>query len=409
MAFIDVKLLVFLLLLLQACGSGSSGGGRGQPDETLLRTAQLITLKPIKEINAEYTQAASGMVDLLEYYPLESPQGIIIGKIDEMIHYNRHIYIFDRLAGDIFVYTNKGAFVGNIGKKGKGPDEYADISAFSIDEDGNVCIWSPYNRKVFVYSVKGELKHSLDIGLLMMDDFYVNADSTIVGYEKRSANERLFEGTYPRQGRIFLLDGKGGLLDHGLTYRYSDALKTYPFSNEFYRFGDSLSLMEDFGNVVYRIHGRDMNPVPRYVFDFTGANVPLHYEQAEAVQRKLIDEYQKGGKDEWASLYRIYETDNYLGFKYGYDRYVYTSFYSKKSGNLINLGFFWINDRDNISMPSVSAAGPNDTFYGFIEAHALIRMVDRNETGASDRVEQLRAKLRETDNPVLVSFTLKDF
>jgi hypothetical protein len=100
------------------------------------------------------------------------------------------------------------------------------------------------------------------------------------------------------------------------------------------------------------------------------------------------------------------EDNKYLFFHYRQNRHVYTVFYSKKTGQLINAKSF-LNDMDKIT-----------AFYPVLlkdnRIYCLLKAEDIN-TAKSFLTENnlLPAEILDTveefDNPVIVVFTLKDF
>src|SRR5690606_36685097 len=134
------------------------------------------------------------------------------------------------------------------------------------------------------------------------------------------------------------------LISNALETNYSESILNFTISNnKFYQVGDSLSLMEVVGNVVYRIDN-EWELIPRFLFDFKKANLPLRYNMEESEKNEILKQYQSKN-DEWATLFEIHETGYYLSFVYGYARHMNTSFLSKRMGKLINLLAIWINDR----------------------------------------------------------------
>src|SRR5690606_41250083 len=128
----------------------------------------------------------------------------------------------------------------------------------------------------------------------------------------------------------------------------------------------------------------------RLLFDLEKARCQLRYSMGESEKYKILKQYQSN-KDELATLFEIYEPDNYLSCVYGYAGYMNTAFFSKRTGKLINLGAIWITDRDNISMPTLVATGEGDYFYGLIDSYSLRTMVENNQRGVSSRVKKLYA------------------
>src|SRR5690606_42125811 len=100
------------------------------------------------------------------------------------------------MIGQIFVYTTEGKYVGCIGAKGEGPEEYAAIDNFQIDEYGNVWVWSLSERKILVYDKFGYVKFSLD-AYYLSSDLHMTEDLLIKVYTANLPNARLFKNKLP--------------------------------------------------------------------------------------------------------------------------------------------------------------------------------------------------------------------
>src|SRR5690606_39038097 len=374
---------------------------------SISENTQIVQFDPSKDIDTEYGRKASLLIDTLEYFPLADNAKTIVASSDQVKCYDKPIYICNKMKGQIYVYTTERQQLRCIDAKGEAPDEHAAVDNCQLEDDGRLCVLSLSKRKILVYDKFGNFKFSLDADYLA-SDFHLTGDSIITLYNAKLPNDRFFKNKFPKQDRIVVLNDRSQLVSNALETNYSESILNFPISNNnFYQVGDSLSLMEVVVNVVYRIDN-EWELIPRFLFDFKKANLPLRYNMEESEKNKILKQYQSK-KDEWATLFEIYETDNYLSFVYGYAGYMNTAFFSKRTGKLINLGAIWINDRDNISMPTLVATGEGDYFYGLIDSYSLRTMVENNQRGVSSRIKKLYADIGDTESPILVSFTLKDF
>src|SRR5690606_3650411 len=94
---------------------------------SISENTQIVQFDPSKVIDTEYGRKASLLIDTLEYFPLEDNAKTIVASSDQVKCYDRHIYICNKMIGQIFVYTTGGNYVGCIDAKGEGPEEYAAI------------------------------------------------------------------------------------------------------------------------------------------------------------------------------------------------------------------------------------------------------------------------------------------
>lgn len=67
-----------------------------------------------------------------------------------------HIYVADMHQASIRVFNAKGVFITRIGSRGQGPGEFSNISAMTIDHNGDLMVLDHLNARITRYSQMGE-------------------------------------------------------------------------------------------------------------------------------------------------------------------------------------------------------------------------------------------------------------
>ncbi|MFD2034747.1 6-bladed beta-propeller [Belliella marina] len=404
---IVLKCSLFCASLLYSCGNSKDSI---QFATDSYENAEIICIDPRKDVDKDYAMNASLIVSTVEYFPLSLPENMIIGEIAKMIHRNGHVYIFDRHTESIFIFTDEGEFVNAIQRKGEGPEEYGDIKDFEVDpESGNVLIYSPMSQKILQYAITGEYLGAMR-NKAHLSSFFPISDSTMAMYNSRMPNGHVFESTFPIQPRFFITNEKEEIEKQDLECDYREQLLMYPVAGfGFYQVGDSLRLMESINAVVYGVDVAKGRVYPRFAFDFTKVNPPRLYDMDADELSSFVENYKNKKKGDWASLYKVNETADYLCVTYSYGGYMNTAFYSKHSKRLINLGSVWINDMDKISMPSVVTITSDGGFLGYFSSQNFSTMVKNNKNKLSQRILDLEKSQRDAESFILIKFTLKDF
>ena len=113
----------------------------------------------------QYSQFAKS----LDYIKLED-DSCLISEIERIYIDGDTICLLDRKKGGIFVYTSQGKLVSNINYYGKGPQEFSDVSAFSIDPHLNqICVYDMSSMKIKKYSYDGQFIKSYDTDVYVWD------------------------------------------------------------------------------------------------------------------------------------------------------------------------------------------------------------------------------------------------
>ncbi len=362
--------------------------------------SERINIDPVNI--SEQTINASLVADNIQYIPLETPPNASIGSIDKLIVKNNRYYLFDRTTQSIFIFKTTGEYISKINSIGHGPGEYTDISSFTVDQTtNNIQIYNNRLRKIISYDSNGRYINERKFDQLLED--FISLDDKIyyiyLGYlPDYKSND------FPNQYR-YLTVHEDTIVNKQLPYEYQDYYTTIPLTNHnFYSYGDSITLIEGIDNKIYRIQSNG-NLKLRYTLDFGEYNSPSMSEMTKT----QVDNYIANSKiQKWGEISYIIETPKNIFIAYSFNNIFQSSFYSKDSHRIYNCGPFWINDYANLPMPS-PIANQDSTLYSAIDAFSFKSWFKHNKNKIPSKILELNNNINELDNPVIISFRIKEF
>ena len=114
-------------------------------------------------------------IDTMWYVPLETSKKYMIGETEKIELDHQSVFVFDRFnAKALFRFALSGEFLNQIGKKGNGPGEYADITDFSL-VDNNVAIYDHYKKKILYYKKDGTFLYDKFLPLFCSQFVYMSS------------------------------------------------------------------------------------------------------------------------------------------------------------------------------------------------------------------------------------------
>jgi hypothetical protein len=352
----------------------------------------------INNFNGEkYEEHASKSIKppIASYIPLQTTSECLIGEITKLIYTDQYIYIWDVISNKLYQFDTTGQFMRQIGQMGEGPNRYVKICAFDVNkENGNISIYCERKTSIIEYNCNGEIVKVEKTGLVISDFAYYK--DHYLFYCNRFYNEPIFKKTYPIQYR--LVSFRNNVINEQyLEYKYRDYLSNTVYSSNrigFYMLNEYLMLVEPQTNIIYKIEQNKVVPV--YALDFGKYNMPFDIFSTE-ISNKEIDALSSANL---CRLFNFYETDDLIYIRCSINDPLFSSIYLKKTGEVINLGFWWMNINDNIAMPTIVAA-TNDALIGYYDADTFCFIVKRDRDKVSGYLIELANNIKEDDNPII--------
>jgi len=215
--------------------------------------------KQVKSFNSEYNIKCikkewniSDYFDINETICLETDSNCFISQIDKMVIAKNYIYILDKEAKTVFMFTRGGKYVSKINNVGKDPGEYLNITTIDITNDALYLVVWRARQKLLKYSLNlsfiEETSPPIECGALkIMDEGYYIYASNIcdkklsiggkhynLAFFNKQDDLQWYDlpfndsfcgrsNSYGSQGRNFTLSSTG------------DLFFTKPFSDEIYK------------------------------------------------------------------------------------------------------------------------------------------------------------------------------
>lgn len=357
----------------------------------------------VLDVDNNIIEESSKILDVIEYIPLQTINKVVVGEIEKLIEHNGLYFVYDRLSSCIYTFDKNGTHISTISAKGKGPREYLEIDAFSIDRtNGNVLIFDNRQRKLLTYNLKGDFIMENKVDASVRD--IVKSKEGIFLNTEYLWNKNIFN-SFPKQYQLIYLTDNNDIISQDLGYMYSDFLCKYPrISNKFSSISDSLLYIDDVGNKIYNLFD-DGAISERYTIDFGKMTIPLEYSKIDKIEDiNYLNKLDRENK--LAVLREFIETRDHICLKYSFHTLIWTYFYSKITKNKANIPLI-IYDKDGIQIPLPSFS-TDSTFISVINAYELKQAYERSDMTKSERITNLYNRLNPTDNPVLAIIKMRE-
>lgn len=396
MKIIKIVLCLIILYTWNACKSQS------EPSSDFPDNVESININP--DDSQMKNALASNIIDSCHFIQLETSDSIIIGNIKQIFEAGDKYYIYDNSSDIIFIFSQNGHYLSRISKKGRGPQEYVRINDVFVDTLTNdIIISCDRSQSLVRYDCNGKFLKRTPNPFITSAFATINSD-TIIAYGGKMPNESVFSKTFPEQYSLVSMC-EGNLIHSFSPYKYDPVFTNYISKlHYFFNVTDTLSYIEDFSNIIYRIHS-STQITPRYAIRFGNYTLPINFHTPPQEAKNIIEGYYKNSK-QWCDVTSVIENKQLLLINYRFENLINRALYIKSKQKVINIGPIWINDLDGIAMPTICCSSSSNTLLGFHESHNLIELV-KNSKKTSPLVQKISQKLTEMDNPVLVKIFLK--
>lgn len=117
----------------------------------------------------------SEIVDSIQYLRLSTNSDHLIGNVSKLIPFDDKIMVVDNMnAQSIFLFTDEGEYISQIGSHGAGPEEYVFIESVTVDTQGKrIFIYDSKQRKILTYSFQNEFIESFTPDFFLREIEYV--------------------------------------------------------------------------------------------------------------------------------------------------------------------------------------------------------------------------------------------
>lgn len=345
----------------------------------------------------------SEFLDLYTYFdrheviPLETKQESILNRVDKVYFHKDLIFILDRIQNGVFIFNEEGKFVFNVINIGKGPGEYLSLTDVVIDEDQNqIVLYADRPGKVIFLNLDGsfireEVVSGYQGEMILSDEklafFKVKADveNYFSTFGRESGNLLTNSERIPSLQRQFTRSKVYPLISHTNNGSYCCG----PLDNHLFHVND--------GKIDLR-----------YVLDFGEHNLPESFPDFatnENVFNICIN------NDYGSYVNNFMEFPNLIAFQYLSKKWMVL--YDKKTGQS-EITHSLSDPITNIHINSFISHNSNDNFILTVkEPRSYILQAKYFPERMSDDLinsdlVQVGLSIKETDNPVLIKYYLKE-
>ena len=112
---------------------------------------------PITEMETDYGKLSDFAEDI-KMIPLEFSGDCILDKVEKIVMSDSCIFIMERYnQKGIYVFDHSGKYLYRVGNCGQGPDEFVDLSDFSLNEEQQlIYLYDIMRKKVLIFSFEGD-------------------------------------------------------------------------------------------------------------------------------------------------------------------------------------------------------------------------------------------------------------
>lgn len=339
----------------------------------------------------------SDYFELEKYIILENTESSVIQSIRKISIVGDKIFILTWGDAKVMIFDIKGKLITVIDKNGRGPGEYNYVVDISVSSKGDtIKLFDKDMMKILYYNLKGELIQTVNLNT-DLETFTVLPNGTILGYSFLNIVEAFNDTIY----QLWYFNSRGKILKGFLPVKkdylgYSMGLPSTFSSTE-----TGLYFMPYTEHTVYKITENPLKITKCYKLDFKDKSMPSNLLEMsrkdtwKAFESSFIVSGEYIGRK--VLLFNIRSEKNYL-----------VAFYNLKTKkhSLINSKNVW--DRVNelpLETNIQNTYSSDDRIITIIHPFKLLSHDFENKESLGN---QLKQKVKETDNPILGIYREKD-
>lgn len=387
-------------LLLAGCGALT-------PDAAVSADAMPVAdsrVETIREPDADWNTATDveTVFDSVAFVRLSNEPEALLSGIDEVIANDTLLIVRDLYGTKCIKLFSRatGAYLGTVGRPGRGPGEYLQPTHMQATADGRIVVWDQFMQRISSYDMSGRFLRSADVPWFCMK-FHEFSDGGLLLHSINSSNSGCRKiGDFT----LFECDTAMRPVRFGLP-RKKDSYWSYFHDHNFFTLRDTLYHHPVYCDTIYAV-GPDRSIEAKFAFDFGRRRVPERLRRGR--HRREVRREEAGERYIFMNG-DFFLTDTHLLFGCLRANHNLDCLYSLETGRITVIagrtGFF--------PLPFLNPVGSTDrAFIGHIFPAFLapgLAAFDREHY--DDAVEQFgrgRADLifamQEDDNPILTFF-----
>ncbi|MCL2561894.1 MAG: 6-bladed beta-propeller [Rikenellaceae bacterium] len=340
------------------------------------------------EIPKTVTESIFDVVDNYRYIPLNVGGNLAaaIGGIDKVRVFRDKIYVMDNITTHkLLIFDKDGTFLKNVGRKGRGPQEYVELTTFEIDyHREEILIRDNTSEKVLVFGLDGEYKRTLDCSIWGGGIAVLPNGNIVRGIEGFRTNDKKF-GNY----KLIILDSDNNILERHCATEVRFPSLSQTFLNP--GFDGTVTFAPQMMNEVYRISEGGVEHI--YIINFTDM---LDIKEIPDLNNpdNLMDFFQSPLAQKMRFVGNHADSEDYFCFTYEHNSRRYTVYYDKKTG------LSTVSD-DRLCGQNLTFDEEGNVWGSIMETSLFFANAE------CEKVAELREAIQKSGNPILVTYTLK--
>lgn len=348
----------------------------------------------------------------IKYIKLASPETFFLTEAKKLIAFNDKLIALDKNKKLLVAFDTTGNFLGQVGKRGLGPDEYQAIMDFDVDWTGNRLIaFSSADQAILVYDSKLTFQNKIRINTYASQMSVLESGHlAFYGYpEVGGPNIRVYSTT-GKHLYDFMEFPKGDYISMNYTGFISGNYFTYPLSGTIYRWDEVRNRAVE----VYTITIPDGYPEESRFNHHAFMNAPMFSKNNNILTRFTV-----GGKfNDELLFYYSYKRDGETGFTLGvklsggqiFSHYLLKHGVKDQSDLFVKLFFTGpynlpVYSKGTNYYYTAATVESMEYLYSYDKESLLL---DEIKTTDSLLYQQIQ-NIKEHDNPLVLRFRLKRY
>lgn len=373
---------LFFIFLLCACACQNSKQTRIEHSVEVIKKSEPTSL------------SIYDFVEDWHYVELENTALSMLGEIVKVEFDSVFIFVEAEAAGEhaVFVFDQTGKFQHKVGTKGRGPEEYLKIAAWTVDrKNREVWLFDNFLLQIKKFSYSGEF-----LGSRKVDETFRFGRNLLCCPDGNIVLQNILMEGCAHEFRI--LDGDFKEIGHSVGKNMKVEGAISPFGSGIYLNDTCVYIVPTFSDTIYKY--RDTGFIPAYYVEAV-QTVPVSFDFKEQDYRELRDRFVSQG---YVSGRTCLFMDNYI-FIQSPDKDILWDVIEQRGYELAGEK----EDREDIIVCPHLISVNNRSLVGYCTASFLLNKKEQfqNPSDFSDRVKGIFKELQEDSNPVLFFYKLK--
>lgn len=350
----------------------------------------------------------SNLFSIKRYVPLETIEGKLVGEISKLITTPTKYIIFDNVSMQIFIFDKEtGKTINVISAMGQGPKEYTTIWDIAYRElKDEILILSP--QKILTYTSKGVFKQERKVNLFA-SNMSVDSSEELILYADYSENRA--KNSTIKYNLLQLND------DYSIEkqyMRFDKAVNSFVRINPLIDSGQRFLYYEKKEDIFYNFNVNNSLKA-KYYIDYGNNNFGIAQKIFSALENdKTMSPFKAFELEKeygYCSLVNAINLESTLFLVYSKNDYFFYSFYDKEKHTVQQYAKKFVNNIPPIPFENDLDGVSHYFFVGGYEdtliAYALPEELIHSDEKGNDKLNDVRSKIEEGGNYVIVEFELK--